>query len=238
MIRLFKNKILIIIGVVALLLVFIALSLSQKSSSQEDQGVSSPSATPTLSQNLNTTVINNVSPSEGTTLETGKVQTFTIYLGKPLVIGQIKIILKSYDYTKDNIFVSDVPFKATFTAHNVIEVRTTNPIVPHTTYLLQMTTLTDNKVVLNLTYSSQLAASPTPVQNNNDALIPYLPHETDNYKLSYFAAQNMYVFNFKYDSSSDLNIIDQFNQAKQDAINFIQSKGIDINSIVIDWRSS
>ena len=237
MANILKNKTILIIGTVAVVLIFLALYFTKKAP-PENQGVTPPSATPIKSQSLNTTVINNVSPSQGTTLEPGKSQTFTIYLGKPLVIGQVKIVLKSYDYTQDYVIVNDVPFKATFTANNVIEVKTTNPITPHTTYLLQMTTLTDNKVVLNLTYSSQLAASPTPVQNNNTALIPYLPHETDNYKLSYFAAQNMYIFNFKYDSSSDLNITDQFNQAKQDAINFIQSKGIDINSIVIDWRSS
>lgn len=237
MTNILKNKTILIIGIVTLVLIFLALYFTQKSS-PENHGEVSPSPTPTQSQNLNTTVINNVSPSQGTTLESGKPQTFTIYLGKPLVIGQVKIVLKSYDYTQDSTFVTDVPFNATFTANNVIEVKTASPITPHTTYLLQMTTLTDNKVVLNLTYSSQLAASPAPVQNNNTALIAYLPYETDTYKLSYFAAQNIYVFNFKYNPNSDVNITDQFNQAKQDAINFIQSKGVDINSITIDWRSS
>lgn len=80
--------------------------------------------------------------------------------------------------------------------------------------------------------------TPTPAPQNNRALIPYLPYETSSFRLSYSELRNIYIFNFKYDQNSPDDISTQYNTAKQAALDFIRSKGIDPNSLIIDWRHS
>lgn len=76
---------------------------------------------------------------------------------------------------------------------------------------------------------------PTRAPNNNLSLQQYLPYETSNFLLEYDPARNTYLFHFKFRNNTGVSLPDQFDKAKQDAINFIQSKGIDVNSLAIEW---
>lgn len=233
-----KNKTIIVTGIIMLIILGISLYLLYI---PKRGGHLSPPPPPTptvKNKSLNTSVINNVSPAQSQLLTPGNTQTFTVFLGKALYMDQIKITLKGYDYTQNDTTPVDIPFDANFTSNNIITIRTKGPIAPHMTYSLTIVTTSDNRPILDLSYSSKSSAGITPVSSNNTALATYLPYETDAYKLSYLPSKNVYIFNFKYNPNSGVSIGDQFAAAQQDATRFIQSKGIDINSIVIEWKNN
>lgn len=119
---------------------------------------------------------------------------------------------------------------------NTLEIIILEPILPLMEYSLRIFDLKNN-LISKATYISE-DIKPTPVEKNNIELSNFLPYETESFRLSYNEEKNIYIFNFKYNEKSDDSLLDQYEKAKKQAIEYIESNNIDSNSIVIEWRYS
>jgi hypothetical protein len=181
--------------------------------------------------------VKNIEPNYSQALVAGKIAVFTVTFSESVLNQGINILLQEKALgTKDETAMS-VPLTQTLQSKgSQIAISTVEPIEALKSYTLIITNRS-NKTLLSATYSSSSIVI-TPVPSNNLELKKYLPYETSMYKLTYNKTRNEYVFNFKINPTSSQDLQSQFNSAKQQAEDFIKSKGIDINSIVIDWRHS
>jgi hypothetical protein len=232
-----NRKVLILIGSLFLILTLLLILVSSKKAVKL-----SPSAIPTLSPASQTSLptvkvdfnIQSITPPKGTILKPNQPLEFDVTFDKPIDISWVGIKLSSGPISATQL--NSTQFKNKVSGDNKTLIITSGPTTPSSQYLLEITNLTKNIKLLSINYPSDTFSTPAP--SNNPALSTFLPYETANYKLSFNPDRNVYIFNFKYDTNSSVSIDDQYNQAKTDATAFIQSKGIDINSIVIEWRHS
>lgn len=221
--------------IVAFLLLFFLSSI--KKEVPKEKNIPTPSAYPTtpISSGTGKITVLNVTPKDNSILTPGKTQTFSIEFSQPTSLSDINIYLsktstgetspQSVDFSKD--LSSD---------KKTVNITTTSPLVYFSKYYLSLKDK-QNRTIFEASYFVD-KPSPTAVTNNNPALKQYLPYQTSSYKLSYDENTNTYIFNFRYNPNSRDDLDTQYNKAKADAISFIQSKGIDINSITIDWKHS
>lgn len=176
-----------------------------------------------------------IEPNPGSILPLDTKSVFTLTASKPLTKND-KIDLK------EQLVSSESSTKASFSTQiepgNKTIILTLNSLpVPLSIYTVTVEDTSSNTQLFLASFTTDQPA-PTPISSNNPNLAKYLPYETTNYKFSYDQSQNLYIFNFKYDSVSSVPSLDQYNQAKSDALNFIKSKGINPTSVVVDWRHS
>ena len=189
-------------------------------------------------QNNTTSIIKSVFPEEGEILNTGKIQTFDIYFNNPQIqVNNYSFNISSLDTTSDNTLFTPIDIETLLLGKGQVELKTTQEIKEKYEYKLEILSKKNGEVVFSRTYLST-DILPTPVAVNNKSLVPYLPYETTNFSLEYLKDQNRYIFHFVYNADSDVPIDNQLEQAKTDAAAFINSKGIDINTLVIEWRNS
>ena len=172
-----------------------------------------------------------VSPIQNSVLVSGKKQIFTITFN-----NQPKNITTTLERT--DVTNTSKPVTASFTLSekgNALVLTTTGPIVPDSIYTLNV--LYQNIPLMSLSYTTTNLL-PSPVKQNNEALKKYLPYNTASYSLRFDQNRNIYLFNFIYDPSKNDSLDVQYEQAKQDATDFIESKGIDIDSVIIEWNYS
>lgn len=120
---------------------------------------------------------------------------------------------------------------------NTFIVTMLSPVVSSTVYRLNIVNSQTNDIIYQAKYISQ-DLLPTPIPTNNEALKQYLPYETNQFLLSYNTSRNVYVFNLKIVVNDPSDLENQFQKAKEAAEAFIQSKGVDPASLVIEWRRS
>lgn len=232
-----KIKTYLLIGLMSMILLALLILNFAKRAGVQPNSTSIPVYSPTATSSSLPPVditVTGASPDRNTIFNPGQQQAFISKFQNPVNLSWLGIKITYKDiYTSK---ITAIQFNSSLDASGkVLTITTVGPISPDGEYTLSIDNLTKNTNILNVTYLSN-SASPIPVSSNNPALIQYLPYEADNYSLDYMPEQNVYVFHFKmnYNSSDDLQT--QYQKAKQDATDFIQSKGVDINSIVIQWR--
>lgn len=179
--------------------------------------------------------VKELAPADGNTLKAGQPQTFKVYFNNFVLLSQISVNLLYADLTQDNP-ATPIGIDLKALGNNAIQITTHDLIKERSEYQLVIKDQTGN-VVFSADYLSN-EIPPTPVPSNNPTLKDYLPYETPNYALEYLPSQNLYVFHFKYDSNLETTPDRQFENAKADAIRFIQNKGIDQATVTIEWKNS
>lgn len=213
----YSKKVIILICVLAILAFALAfISLLQKPISTQK--------TPMFS----------ILPSSGVILGLNQTPSFTLISNQPFSTSE-KVSLVSQNIGSDKQTPVDFSSKQPSSQTLVLTFNTLT--TPSTLYTLTITNISTNKQLFEAQYLTN-APTPSPVPSNNPALANYLPYDTTNYTLTFSSAQNIYIFDFKYDPVSSTPLTAQYDQAKSDAIDFIKSKGVDPNSVVVDWRHS
>lgn len=172
-------------------------------------------------------------PSLSSLLPVGKSQTFSLTFSDLPENIHASITAAPISSPYDTSIVQSTV--STTTGHKTIQFITTSTLLPSTIYTIIISS--ENTVIFSQPYITERAEITKAPANNSDLKI-YLPYETDTYRLSFNQQRNAYIFNFKIVESDPSDIQTQFEKAKSDASAFINSKGVDINSIVIDWRHS
>lgn len=213
----YSKKVIILICVLAILAFALAfISLLQKS-------------TPTQK-----TPVFSVLPSSGSILGLNQTPSLTLISNQPFSASE-KIGLVSQNIGSDK--VTPVDFSSNQPSSQTLILTFNTPTTPSTLYTLTLTDKNTNNQLFRAQYLTN-APTPSPVPSNNPTLANYLPYDTTNYTLTYSSAQNIYIFDFKYNPVSSTPLTAQYDQAKSDAIDFIKSKGVDPTSVVVDWRHS
>lgn len=231
----FKDKSLIIPLIFGFILVAVVFGIVLVVVESNKQERSNSQITPT--PGITSISIDKIIPDEPQTLTAGIPHTFLIYFNKDIPLGRYEFDLSYADITQDS--PQRIPVQKTISlfAPNVVSIKTLSPINEKSEYYL---TVIDTQSNTTISSSSYLSGNiePTPLPSNNQTLKQFLPHETDTYLLEYSGTKNLYIFHFKYDPTNDDDIDTQLQDAKNEAIQYIQSKNVDINSIVIEYRSS
>lgn len=177
-----------------------------------------------------------ITPKDYVQLIPGKQQEFIINFHDQIDVTKLQTSLNANSYTKDSS-PQRVEITTSFEKKNqMIRIKTNTSIVPLHSYTLMVTNPISKQLMLRATYHST-DVMPTAIPTNSQTLRKFLPHVTDNYSLVFNEKQNLYIFHFKIIPTSSQSLSEQFAIAKNDAMKFIQSKNISINSIVIDWRN-
>jgi methionine-rich copper-binding protein CopC len=238
------QKILLVISAFVVLLVIVGLILFSSKKSKSPTPI--PSAAPTSSATstpvkANPIIFNvvTVDPADGSLLNAGQKQKFNITFDQPIQTNWVTVQLTAKNTTSDQSSPTTVNYTESMASDSrTLTISSSETIGPNFDYELVVKNATNSNLTLLDAHYTAGEPAPSPAANNNPALQQYLPYETQNYLLSYSKEQNVYVFNFKYDPNSSVDLNTQYDQAKDEATRFIQSKGIDVNSIVIQWRHS
>lgn len=176
-----------------------------------------------------------ISPQEYELLTPGRPQEFRVTFRGNGDVTTLRASVSQALIRKPGT-VTTVPVTTSFDqAKKAVIVTTNTPILPLSTYVLTIQNPQTTNTLLRINYHSG-EVPPTPVVSNNPKLEQYLPHRTDSYNLTYDKKRNIYIFNFKIDPESDLSLATQYDTAKTSATRFIESKGVPINSITIEWK--
>jgi hypothetical protein len=223
-----QGKVLFLIGgiivVVILLLIFISLNKQNQNTSQQ------PSASPTGK------IQAIIEPTEYNLLEPEKSQTFKIMVSPPLESGNVSIEVKRKKVQLEDNF-SNIRFNQQIDSLGLITVNLVENISPLSEYQILLMNKKNGQLVKEFHFSSNQEL-PSKSTVNNQKLRGFLPYETDSFRLTYSVARDSYIFSFKVNPNSNEAVDSQFEKAKFEAIKFIQSKGVDIKSIFIEWRYS
>jgi len=231
----FKDKALVIPLIFGLILVAVVFGivLAIVEGNRQENNNSHVSQTPSVVR----VSIEKIVPDEPQTLTAGIPHTFLVYFSKNISLAKYEFDISSADITQTDPQKMPVQKTISLFAPNVVSVKTLTPIQERSEYYL---TVVDPQTNTTLSSSSYLSGDiePTPIPSNNQTLKQYLPHETETYLLEYSGSKNLYIFHFKYDPTNQEDITQQYNDAKTQAIQYIEGTGVDINSIVIQYRSS
>ena len=176
-----------------------------------------------------------IAPITNTVFPAGSHQSMTVIFSLPVDTKAISFHLNKTSVTSNNAAQpvdANVTFEDNF---HIARITPKDSIDPNSQYTLTVSDSKNGNIIASANYSStDLLASPAP--SNNPQLKSYLPYNTPTYSIDYFEPRNTYQFHFIYDPKSKVDIESQYQNAKENAIQFIKSKGIDINSIVIEWK--
>jgi hypothetical protein len=235
-----KGRILIVIGLILLILVFLVM-LTIRGGGQK--GKTSPSPSPTNpfvnlpvddTQFIKSPMVVNITPDDNSILTPGEIQTFSVKFNSPIAKESMYVFFRAKDNIEEENYKA-VEFSQTLSENNtLLSIKTVSPILVFHNYNLTIYQANGAKL-LQVTYTSDRFERTKEPQNNPE-LAKYLPHETSSYTLSYIENLNLYIFSFNYNAESEESLDSQYEKAKQDAERFIESKGIDLNSIKIEWR--
>lgn len=224
----FTRKLLYLGGVFISLIVLTVLFLFI--SSLKKAPTPPPSVQKRVPKNITTSLVKKVLPDSTQALANSQNQTFTITLDSALDPSLIKVQLVASPPSNATEKTA-IPLSVSYDK-NIITATTTKPIEPFTTYTLTLSLREQN--ILQRSYLSE-ALSPSPLPTNNAILSSYLPHETFIYLLEFDKDQNIYLMHFKYDATSPLSFTEQFEKAKKSVNEYIASKNIDPNTVIIKY---
>lgn len=225
-----SKKLFYIIGfgtVIILAIVIIVIGIINASNSET---ISSRNHSSSQNQQ-NTIDLITIIPEKNSQLQSGQKQSFNA--GFNSAPDSLNITVSRIDVVS-NQTENDLPFKKAI-QDTKIKITLDEEIKPYSEYTLSF--FEGNRLIASVPYTSTNQL-PTRVQNNNNELQEYLPYETHSYSLKYDPQANMYIFSFIYNPNSPTTLQQQFEAAKQDATSFIESKGIDIDSVIIEWNYS
>ena len=171
----------------------------------------------------------NLLPAAGTTLIPGNTLIFRITFKNTVSKNEMVATLTKRSPGKENITVPTNMLES----ENSIAIQTDEKVEQGMFYSLELVTKT-GRIILSADYSSP-SITPTPLPSNNTQLKDYLPYDTSNFLLDYNNSRNLYVMHFKFRSSDPGTIEQQFEKAKRDAQEFITSKGIQVNTVEIEY---
>lgn len=228
--NLVKNKqSLLLIGIIILAIIILASMLLFKKP-----------ATPPSNSSQNPIVnlqLENVQPAKNAPLEIGKAAQFAFSFNQPIELNQFNIKVTKINITQDNSSTIADFVKQFSNDKKTLILSLKEPVGAYTSYTITLSSAETGTTLYTASYFSQTPKA-SPATSNNLQLKQFLPYETNNFVLSYVVDTNTYVFNFKFDINNPATSSTQFDQAKQQALDFIKSKDIDPNSVVIDWRHS
>lgn len=184
-------------------------------------------------EEANLLIIGQITPAANFALVPDQNQTFNLIFNKPVDLDSLVIELSQTDGVTGE--VKAVNFSVAKVSDMVVDVLTTNPIEPVSRYDLVIKDKNTGRKIEKVSYLSDDILA-TPIPSNNPSLRNYLPRETSSYQLRFDEKRNLYVFNFIFNPNSNETVEEQYNRAKNEATGFIQSVGVDVNSIVIEWR--
>lgn len=229
-----EHKILffISIGLIGILCIFSLLLLF--SSPQNKQSGLSPFITPTILERHAGFSLASFLPSTDTPLEGNKVQRFTLIFNESLSDDTITSSIQETIIGSDTH--TTLPSTVSFNeAGNEITITSSRPFKQNASYQVILKKTKDNAVLFNKNYFT-LAFTPTPLPNNNKALSEFLPHEGSNWILKYNPQRNLYYFSADITAGAPAEMEIQYSKAKDEALTFIKSKGIDPNTVTVDWN--
>jgi len=216
----------------ALVNIVFAISYIGNNSVALEKGAGEPIARPTPQ----TVVVKKVLPDEPHGLTSGIPHTFYIFFSGQVPLSELDINLAAIDLTQDNATGEMVTIQKDTSLPDTVELRTADPIKENHLYSLTVTNTKTGEVLAAATYPSRDVE--TAATKNNPDLKAKLPHETATYLLEYLSETNTYVFHFKFNPGLSGTAEEQYNNAREQAIQFITEQGIDISTIVIEWRHS
>jgi len=225
------------IGMVTILLgiVFAIVYVSLKSTNESVKQIPKPTQQPTNQQQVGQNIaVTSIIPSEATTLIASEKQTFTVSFSTTLDANAVTFSLTPDDDSQE---ISAPKIILRQPDPKTISLEVQGSLEPFYNYTLTIQDKLSQKILASQTYYVA-PPQPTAIPNNNQTLKTYLPYETNTYSLEYLPDRNIYLFHFKYNDSSDVESDVQFENAKAAATQFIESKGIQISDITIEWRSS
>lgn len=194
-------------------------------------------AFPTPIESLRSNIrVERIIPDKNVTLQPGQKQSFLVEFASPITNTSVQVGIFQKNITRDEGAKLISSESSLGNGGRTLTATLNSSVLPLSQYDFLIVDKSNNALVFKTSFLSA-EEQPSPIQANNKALIPFLPHETPSYRLSYLESRNVYVFNFKYNPDSPDNLLTQYEQAKQDAASFIQSKGIDMSTIVIEWRN-
>lgn len=228
-----KNKkvLFLVIFLIVILLVLVVLRLVQ---TPKDF---SPIAEPTSSINLKSPIeIISIDPLEAELLIPERRQKFKVIVEPLESVNNIKVLVlrrrvqfeDQFKEVKVNVLKDPVS--------GTINLSPEEDITPISEYSIFLSRVDNNANIKTLHYSSDKA--PLIKIVNDLRLKQFLPYETNSFKLTFSEQRNIYIFSFKADPKSVQSIEVQYEKAKNEALKFIQEKGLDINLITIEWRYS
>lgn len=233
---LIKTKEFILLVIVFFLGMVVVLSIVflPKSPKKQPEASSKPISDLNQPQIISGSIATSIVPKSTVALIPNSNQKFVVTFRETININNLSVSLNSIDIVSDQATLEKITSNLS-SDKKTLSILTDSVIKPYRQYLLKINY--NNQQILNEVYLSDKPQA-TIAPSNNKSLSSYLPYETNTFKLSYQTDKNLYIFNFKFDDKSKDNIDVQYDKAKQEAIKFIQDKGIDINSIVIEWRFS
>lgn len=226
-----KKRVFLASGIIVLMLLVTVVGLLTNRRSQPTREITD---LPTMI-NPNEVYVSSISPSESTPLSVGNPQLFTLVLSEKLALEQVNIQMTRIDITKDNTSETIPIALDKESSGDRLMIKTQDSIKPFSRYDLLVSDKHTGSVIYRASFNT-IEPYPSPNANNDPTLRNTLPYQTKNYRLEYLDSRNIYVFHFIFDSSSNLNADTQFENAKNDALKYIDSRGVNIDSIVIEWR--
>lgn len=222
----------LISGIILLVIVAYVIILSFNDQGKNQQPTSAYNQ-PVTSGEI---VVKKIDPSESKDLPTGKPYAVTITFENPVSVNQVVFSFIYFDLTHDS---EEITLKTTANqaGPQTITLKTIDPIKPLGKYTLTMLSSDKSTVLASAIYHSGNTL-PTRIPSNSPSLAAFLPHEESSFSLIFLPEKNLYVFHFKYDKATAGTLNDQYEKAKQNALIFIKSKGIDPASVIIDFRRS
>lgn len=229
-----EHKILFIISLSLIGILFIFSILLLFSSPQKKQSSLSPFITPTILERHAGFSLSAFLPGTDTPLEGNKIQRFTLVFNESLSSDALTSSIQETIIGSD--IHTSVPSTVSFNeAGNEVTITSTRPFKQNASYQVLLKKTKDNAVLFNKNYFT-LAFTPTPLPNNNKALSESLPHEGSNWILKYNPERNLYYFSADITPGTPAEMEIQYNRAKDEALTFIKSKGIDPNTVTIEWN--
>lgn len=221
------KRLLYISGVVVALIALTVLFLLVSSIKKPPQEI--PTSSKKVPNDKTTTLVKNITPPSILLLPSGKAQTFLITLDPSLDPAAIKPVLTASSPSNASVS-TPVAFTPSY-GKNTLSITTNAVLEQSTIYVLTLSLRGTD--IFRVSY---LSSNPTPTKPiNNPTLSTYLPYETLSYRLEFDKELNTYIMHFKYDPNSKDELSLQFNTAKQNANEYIKSKGVDPSTIVIRY---
>lgn len=234
------NKRLIILVILVVLItilgIFIMLRKSSIPRSQVPKSTnpSAPLTSPTIggSQSLDTIAVLSIDPDGSNELSPATTPQFTVVFNQPPP-SNISILLTESDPTKD-VLPTSVKYERLVQGDS-LKISPIKNIPSGMRYSLKIGS--GVKTLLEQDYKVGFPPE-VPSTENSQILKDFLPYETVSYRLVYDSNKNSYVFHFKYNENSPDSLETQFEAAKKAAVSFIKAKGLDVNSVTIEWKYS
>lgn len=225
----FLRKRFFIVFFIVVILALIIISLISISLFNNSENIKQ-NIPPDQGQNLEKIRVIKITPQNNIPFIPNQKQNFKIEFNKQILLNEVKAELKQKNIITDK---SSIASLIETIDGNSLLLTTSENILPLSVYMLLIYDKNSN-----LIFSSQFESDDYKpvIKNNNPALVSYLPYETNSFRLSYYSERNIYYFNFKQDNNSNEALEIQFEKAKQKAIEFIKSKGIDPSMLEIEWK--